>query len=66
MRQVIMWNLLTLDGYFESAPWGLDFHELVWGKELEQFSQDQMAGADTLLFGRKTYEGMASYWPTST
>lgn len=65
MRQVIMWNVVTLDGQFESKPWGLEFHDLVWGNELEQFSLEQMASADTLLFGRATYEGMASYWSTS-
>jgi dihydrofolate reductase len=66
VRNVYMWNLMSLDGYFESKPWGLDFHEQAWGEELERFGLDQMATADTLLFGRATYEGMASYWPTST
>jgi dihydrofolate reductase len=67
MRQVIMWNVVTLDGYFEGAKsWDLDFHDYVWGDELEQFSLEQLASADTLLFGRVTYEGMASYWTTAT
>src|SRR5207247_1000340 len=66
VRNVYMWNLMSLDGYFESKPWGLDFHEQAWGEELERFGLDQMATADTLLFGRATYEGMASYWTTST
>jgi dihydrofolate reductase len=61
-----MWNVMTLDGYFESEPWGLDFHNTVWGEELARFSIDQLATADTLLFGRATYEGMAAYWTTST
>jgi dihydrofolate reductase len=64
MRRLLMWNLVTLDGYFEgSKPWDLSFHELVWGKQLEQLSTEQLDGADTLLFGRVTYEGMAAYWP---
>jgi len=30
-----MWNLITLDGYFEGEKnWDLGFHDLVWGKEL--------------------------------
>jgi hypothetical protein len=34
-----MWNLLTLDGYFEGAKsWELDWHEYVWGEELERLS----------------------------
>jgi len=37
----------------------------VWGDELEQMSNDQLKAADLLLFGRVTYQGMASYWPTA-
>jgi dihydrofolate reductase len=58
-----MWNFITLDGYFEgNHNWDLSFHELVWGKELEQLSIEQLHSADYLVFGRVTYEGMADYW----
>lgn len=61
-----MWNLVTLDGFFEGAKkWDLDWHEYVWGDELQQFSQEQGKTADALLFGRVTYEGMAAYWQTA-
>lgn len=63
MRRLILWNMVTLDGYFEGKdPWEIDWHEYVWGDELERFSLEQAASADTLLFGRRTYEGMAEYW----
>lgn len=63
MRRLILWNMVTLDGYFEGKdPWEIDWHEYVWGDELERFSLEQGASADTLLFGRRTYEGMAEYW----
>jgi dihydrofolate reductase len=63
MRKLIMWNLITLDGYFEGEKsWDLSFHERVWGPELEGFSIEQLQSADFLVFGRVTYEGMASYW----
>lgn len=66
MRKLIMWNMVTLDGFFEGEkPWEIDWHEYVWGPELERFSLDQTSTADTLLFGRRTYEGMASYWATA-
>lgn len=66
MRRLIMWNLVTLDGYFEGAKsWELDWHNAVWGEELDRFSLDQLRSADMLLFGRITYEGMAAYWPTA-
>ena len=67
MRKLIMWNLVTLDGFFEGAkPWDLDWHNEVWGEELEQFSLEQAQTAYTLLFGRLTYQGMAAYWTNAT
>ena len=67
MRRLIVWNLVTLDGFFEGPKrWDIDWHEYVWGEELEQFSLEQAASADTLLFGRVTYQGMADYWPSAT
>lgn len=67
MRKLIMWNLITLDGYFEGGKnWDLPWHERMWGEELERFSLDQLQSADMLVFGRVTYEGMAAYWQTAT
>ncbi len=66
MRKLIMWNLITLDGYFEGAKsWDLPWHERFWGEELERFSLEQLESAGALLFGRVTYEGMAAYWQTA-
>ena len=63
MRKLIMFNMITLDGYFEGEKnWDLGFHDLVWGKELEQLSNEQLESADMLVFGGVTYEGMAKYW----
>ena len=62
-----MWNLITLDGFFEgAAPWDLDWHNEVWGDELERFSLGQLRSADVLVFGRATYQGMAAYWSTAS
>jgi dihydrofolate reductase len=61
-----MWNLLTLDGFFEGTKsWELDWHSYIWGDELEHLSLEQLRTADRLLFGRVTYEGMAAYWQTA-
>lgn len=63
MRRLIMWNMVTLDGFFEGPKsWEIDWHEYVWGEELEQLSKEQLRSADKLLFGRVTYQGMAGYW----
>lgn len=65
MGKLIMWNIITLDGYFEGKEnWDLSFHEVIWGKELEKLSIEQLMAADYLVFGRVTYEGMAAHWIT--
>jgi dihydrofolate reductase len=65
MRKLIMWNVVTLDGFFEgSKPWDLDFHQTVWGKELEELTKEQLESADMVIYGTKTYLGMADYWAT--
>lgn len=61
-----MWNLMSLDGYFEGPNRDISWFEEVWGEELEQFSLEQGHSADALLFGRVTYEMMANYWPSAT
>jgi dihydrofolate reductase len=66
MSKLIMWNIITLDGYFEGEKnWELTFHEIVWGPEMERISLEQLNAASYLVFGRTTYEGMAAYWKTA-
>jgi dihydrofolate reductase len=63
MAKLIMWNLMTLDGMFEGAqPWDLAFHEYAWGDELQRFIAEQTEEVGAVVFGRRTYEGMAAYW----
>ncbi|HEY2462189.1 MAG TPA: dihydrofolate reductase family protein [Candidatus Acidoferrum sp.] len=67
MSKLIMWNLISLDGFFEGEKsWALDWHQYAWGDELERLSIEQLKAADGLLFGRVTYEGMAAYWQKET
>lgn len=67
MKKLIMWNVITLDGYFEGEkPWDLDFHGLAWGKELEEFVNEQLKTISVIVFGERTYKGMADYWSKET
>jgi dihydrofolate reductase len=65
MRKLIMWNLMSLDGFIEGPNRDISWHNDVWGPELEQFSIEQGKEIGALLFGRVTYELMAGYWPTA-
>lgn len=59
-----MFNLVTLDGYFEGPNREIDWHNV--DDEFNEFAIEQLNTTDLLLFGRVTYELMASYWPTET
>lgn len=62
MRKIVLFNLTTLDGYFEGANADISWHNV--DQEFNDFAIAQLRTADMLLFGRKTYELMAAYWPT--
>ncbi len=64
MRKVIVSNLVSLDGFISGPNGEIDWFG--WDKELESYGKDQLASIDTILFGRVTYELMASYWPAAT
>lgn len=63
MRKVIVSNVMSLDGYFESAGRTLDW--CVVEEEFFAYARDMLNAADLLVFGRKTYEHMAGYWPSA-
>ena len=66
MAKLIMWNLMTLDGFVEGENRDISWHLDVWGEELERLSVDQLKAAGGLMFGRVTYELMANHWPSAT
>ena len=63
MAKLIMWNLMTLDGFVEGPNRDISWHLDVWGEELEQLSIEQGKSAGGLMFGRVTFELMANHWP---
>jgi dihydrofolate reductase len=65
LARLIVFNVVTVDGYFEGPdPGSIDWHP--WSEDLETLSLDQLHSAGGLLFGRKTYQGMADYWKAAT
>ncbi len=55
--------MLTIDGFYEGPDGAFDFWKL--DDEFEQFSNQQLDDFDVIVFGRRTYDGMAEYWPTN-
>jgi dihydrofolate reductase len=62
MRKIIVFEVMTLDGYDEGP--NKEFDWPVADEEFNEFGLRQLDEVDTLLFGRVTYEMMAAYWPT--
>jgi len=62
MRKIIVFNLVTVDGYFAGPNGELDWHN--YDAEMSAFSTEQMQTLGALMFGETTYELMASYWTT--
>ena len=61
MRRIVMFNRVSADGYFAAEDGSLDW--VVPEDALDRAAADNLGSADTILFGRRTYEMFESYWP---
>lgn len=63
MRKVMVYNNVSLDGYFVDAK-----GDMSWAHkrdpEWSEFVAENAQGGNVLLFGRVTYDLMAGFWPT--
>ena len=62
MSKLILFNLISLDGFFAGPDGDIDWHNV--DEEFNDFAIEQLGTAGGLIFGRITYQMMASYWPT--
>jgi dihydrofolate reductase len=63
MRKLVVFNHVTLDGYFTDMNGDMSWAH-TQDAEWNAFVADNAKGGGVLVFGRITYELMASYWPT--
>jgi dihydrofolate reductase len=75
MRKLLVIDFLSLDGVmqapgqpdedteggFNHGGWATPYHD----ESLAKSVADSMAATDAYLFGRKTFENFAAYWPTA-
>ena len=65
MRRLSVFNAVSLDGYFVDNKGDMSWaHAGQDDPEWQAFSAENAGGDGVLVFGRITYELMASYWPT--
>lgn len=63
MRKLVVFNMVSLDGFFVDSKGDMSWahkHDAEWNA----FVNENASGSGVLVFGRITYELMASYWPT--
>jgi dihydrofolate reductase len=65
MRKLVVFNQVTLDGYFVDLKGDMSWaHRETRDEQWDSFVAENASGGGELVFGRITYELMASYWPT--
>jgi len=63
MPRLSVFNMVSLDGYFTDANGDMSWahkHDPEW----REFVSGNASGGGVLVFGRITYDMMASFWPT--
>ncbi|MEU1526988.1 dihydrofolate reductase family protein [Nocardia rhamnosiphila] len=63
MGSVTLWMQISLDGFAEGPDEAV--HWPVVDEELCTEYLDELRSADLLLYGRRTYEILAAFWPTA-
>lgn len=62
MRKIIAFNFLTINGFYKGVNDDSSWH--VHAEEGNKYSENKLSADNILVFGRKTYELMAGYWPS--
>ncbi len=62
MRKLSIFNFITLNGFYKGSAEDTNWHK--HGGEEATYSEESLKPGNILLFGRVTYEMMASFWPT--
>jgi dihydrofolate reductase len=60
-RRIVIFEWMTADGYFAGADGNLDW--VVPDEAQARAAANEIGRFDTVLFGRRTYEQFAGFWP---
>ncbi|MFA6946444.1 MAG: hypothetical protein WC220_11145 [Pedobacter sp.] len=63
MRKITAFIFLTINSCYKGLNEDISWH--IHGEEGNEFSENQLKADNILLFGRKTYEMMISFWPAN-
>ena len=61
MRKLIVCNIISVDGFY-SGP-NDDVMAMPFDAPFDDYNAERLRAADTLLLGRRSFEGFKAYWP---
>lgn len=64
MRRLVVFNSVTIDGYFSGKNGDLSWAKSHEDPEWDAFVEENAKSGGVLIFGRITYQMMMSFWPT--
>lgn len=64
MRKLVLFLHSSLDGFVEGPNGAMDIGWVSYDNDLAAHAKNILSTADTVMWGRGTYEMMYSYWPT--
>ncbi|MBA2746064.1 MAG: dihydrofolate reductase family protein [Flavisolibacter sp.] len=62
MGRLKVFNFISIDGYYKTISEDINWH--THGKEAAEYSAQSLQQSNILLYGRKTFQMMESFWPT--
>ncbi|MFD1385812.1 dihydrofolate reductase family protein [Oceanobacillus sp. FSL W7-1293] len=64
MRKLVLFLHASLDGFVEGPNGEMDIGWVSYDADLENHAKEILSTADTVIWGRGTYQMMHSYWPS--
>ncbi|OCT13361.1 dihydrofolate reductase [Paenibacillus pectinilyticus] len=64
MRKLVLFLHASLDGFVEGPKGAMDIGWISYNGELEKYAKEILSTADTVIWGRGTYQLMHGYWPS--
>lgn len=61
MRKIVVFNLVSLDGYFAGEDGDISWHNV--DDEFNKFAIEQTSQFGGIIFGRTTYQLFEDFWP---
>src|SRR3569833_3013386 len=64
MRKLVLFLHSSLDGFVEGPNGDMDIRWISYDADLEKHAKEILSTADTVIWGRATYQVMHEYWPS--